>query len=297
MRALCTESGPRARAGTHTMNTKTRRLRSDSVQSPLETYLREINETPLLNANQEKELGYRIENGDSQARDQMVRANLRLVVNIARSYSGKGLALQDLIEEGNLGLLRAVEGFDPGMNTRFSTYASYWIKQSIKRALVNTAKTIRIPAYMVELLAKWRRATAKLQDELGRTPTQEEVARELGLPKKKLAIIKKAIRVYNSTPQSDQAETGWSIDEMIMDGRTKTPETEMVESDDLQHVLHLLDKMDKREATVLRMRFGLDDEEPKTLKEIGERLGLTRERVRQIESEALGKLSESLAVE
>jgi RNA polymerase primary sigma factor len=279
------------------MNTKTRRLRSDSVQSPLETYLREINETPLLNANQEKELGYRIENGDSQARDQMVRANLRLVVNIARSYSGKGLALQDLIEEGNLGLLRAVEGFDPGMNTRFSTYASYWIKQSIKRALVNTAKTIRIPAYMVELLAKWRRATAKLQDELGRTPTQEEVARELGLPKKKLAIIKKAIRVYNSTPQSDQAETGWSIDEMIMDGRTKTPETEMVESDDLQHVLHLLDKMDKREATVLRMRFGLDDEEPKTLKEIGERLGLTRERVRQIESEALGKLSESVAVE
>jgi RNA polymerase primary sigma factor len=274
-----------------------RRLRSELVQSPLETYLREINETALLTADEEKTLARRIAVGDTEARDQMVRANLRLVVNIARGYTGKGLALQDLIEEGNLGLLRAVEGFDPNMNTRFSTYASYWIKQSIKRALVNTAKTIRIPAYMVELLAKWRRATNQLTDELGRPPTNEETAKFLGLPKKKLNIIKKAIRVYNSAPQTDQTEAGWSIDEMLSDGRTKTPDTEMVENDDLRQVMHLLDKMDPREATVLRMRFGLNDEEPKTLKEIGESLGLTRERVRQIESEALAKLSESLTAE
>jgi RNA polymerase primary sigma factor len=265
-----------------------------AVQSPVETYLREINETALLNAEQEKQLAYRIEEGDSAARDQMVRANLRLVVNIARGYAGKGLDLPDLIAEGNLGLMRAVEAFDPSRNIRFSTYASYWIKQSIKRTLVNTAKTIRLPAYMVELLTKWRRASAKLQEELGRAPTQEEVAATLHLSKKKFLIIKKAIRVYQAIPQADQPETGQSLDETLLSCEEKTPSSSLVEADDLNHVLALLDKMDAREATVLRMRFGLDDEEPKTLKEIGERLGLTRERVRQIEKEALSKLSESM---
>src|SRR5689334_24571531 len=220
--------------------TRPRRLRNDTVQSPLETYLREINETPLLNAEEEKRLAYRIEDGDNEARDRMVRANLRLVVNIARSYTGKGLGLQDLIEEGNLGLLRAVEGFDPSMGTRFSTYASYWIKQSIKRALINSAKTIRIPAYMVELLSKWRRASSRLTEELGRTPTPEEVARVLGLARKKLPIIKKAIQIYNSAPQNDQPETGWSIGEMVMDESLKTPEDELIETDSMGHVLEAL---------------------------------------------------------
>lgn len=275
-------------------STRPRRKDSTSVQSPLETYLREINETSLLSAADERELATAIGLGDNQARDRMVRANLRLVVNIARGYTGKGLGLQDLIEEGNLGLLRAVEGFDPGMGTRFSTYASYWIKQSIKRALINTAKTIRIPAYMVELLSKWRRATARLSEELGRNPTPEEVARVLGLPRKKLPIIKKAIRIYNSTPQTDQVEGGWSLGEMVMDERAKNPEDEMVEGDDMTKVVHLLTTMDPREATILRMRFGLDDNDPRTLKEIGEQLGLTRERVRQIETEALAKLADHL---
>lgn len=274
--------------------TKTRRRPSSSVQSPLETYLREINETALLSAEDEHELAVAIGRGNTEARDRMVRANLRLVVNIARGYTGKGLGLQDLIEEGNLGLLRAVEGFDPAVGTRFSTYASYWIKQSIKRALINTAKTIRIPAYMVELLSKWRRASTRLAEELGRTPTPEEVTRVLGLPRKKLSIIKKAIRIYNLTPQTDQADAGWSLGEMIMDERVRNPEDELVEHDNLKHVMYQLNAMDQREATVLRLRFGLEDNEPRTLKEIGETLGLTRERVRQIETEALAKLAESL---
>lgn len=279
----------------HTTTRKTvRRRLSSNVQSPLETYLREINETPLLNAAEEKELAYRIAEGDMQARDQMVRANLRLVVNIARGYSTKGLPLQDLIEEGNLGLLRAVEGFDPDMNTRFSTYASYWIKQSIKRALVNSSKTIRIPAYMVELLSKWRKATAKLQDELNRVPTADEVAKELDLPKKKLRIVKKAIELYNSTPQSSDDEDGWSMGDLIPDERVKGPDNDLIEGDSLKHVYEMLEHMDERESSIIRLRFGLDGDEPKTLKEIGVLLGLTRERVRQIENDALNRMAKRI---
>jgi len=272
------------------MPSRRRNPATTAVQNPLETYLRDINETSLLTADDEKRLAVAIGKGDALARDHMVRANLRLVVNIARGYANRGLPLPDLIEEGNLGLLRAVEGFDPTMGTRFSTYASYWIKQSIKRALINSGKTIRIPAYMVELLSKWRRATARLNDALGRTPTPEEVARMLGLARKKLPIIKKAIHVHQAAPQTEQAE-GWSLGELIRDENAKCPAEVLLDHDTLRHVLRRIDELDTRAATIIRLRFGLGGGEPMTLKEIGVVLGLTRERVRQIESETLASLA------
>ena len=268
--------------------------RERAAQSPLEIYLRDINETALLTADEEKSLARRIQNGDAEARDWMTRANLRLVVNIARNYTNKGLAFQDLIEEGNLGLMRAVEGFDPEVGTRFSTYASYWIKQSIKRALINSAKTIRIPAYMVELMSKWRRAGNRLLDCLGRTGTNEEIARLLGVERRKLPMIRKAIKVYNSTPHTDNHEKGWTLGDVVVDERSDTPENELIKADALQHVMKRLGEMDEREMLVLEMRYGLNGRKPHTLKEIGSRLGLTRERVRQIEVEALGRLADDL---
>jgi RNA polymerase primary sigma factor len=262
-----------------------------AVQAPLETYLREINETSLLSADDEKRLARAIAAGDALARDHMVRANLRLVVNIARGYANRGLPLPDLIEEGNLGLLRAVEGFDPDVGTRFSTYASYWIKQSIKRALINSGKTIRIPAYMVELLSKWRRATLRLSDVLGRTPTPEEIARLLGLARKKLPIIKKAIHVHTATPHTEQEDGGWSLGELLHDDGARCPADVLLDADTLKHVMERIDRLDDRAARIIRLRFGLGGGEPMTLKEIGAELGLTRERVRQIEAETLANLA------
>jgi RNA polymerase primary sigma factor len=263
-------------------------------QSALATYVREINRTPLLSGAEEKALACRIEDGDSEARDHMVRANLRLVMNIARGYTGKCLGLQDLIEEGNLGLLRAVEGFDPSMNTRFSTYASFWIKQSMKRAIINTGKTIRVPAYMAELLSKWQRATADLHEHLGHAPTELEIAASLGLSKKKLNIIKKAIRVYKAVPQDDWSDSGHSLGETYMDAHARSGDAAMIDSEEASQVLKCVGELGDREAAVLRMRFGLDGEDPMTLKEIGSRLDLTRERVRQIESLALGILRDKV---
>src|SRR3954462_13790851 len=195
------------------------RTRQQSPQgSTLQIYLQEINDTPLLTAQEERELAEKVAQGDPEAREHMVKANLRLVVNIARGYLGKGLSLEDLIEEGNLGLMRAVEGFDCTMDTRFSTYASYWIKQSIRRSVMNNGKPIRLPAYMVSLLSKWKRATAILTDRMGRVPTPDGVGKALRLSQKKIGIVAKAIRVNNLMPHAENAEDdGMVLDDVLTD--------------------------------------------------------------------------------
>jgi RNA polymerase primary sigma factor len=269
--------------------------REPNAHSPLQIYLHDINDTPLLSAQEERDLAARVAMGDPYAREHMVKANLRLVVNIARGYLGKGLCLEDLIEEGNLGLMRAVEGYDGMMETRFSTYASYWIKQSIRRAVMNNGKPIRLPAYMVSLLAKWKRVTAGLTERLGRAPTPDEVGKALRLSKKKVGIVAKAIQVNNLTPHSENTEDdGFALDDVLTDDRSKAPDAMLIEADDLERIFLRLDELDEREATVIRMRFGLDPYTPMTLREVGENLGLTRERVRQLENQALMKLVTAL---
>src|SRR5271166_5711503 len=266
-----------------------------NAASPLQIYLHDINDTPLLSAEEERQLAERVAAGDPYAREHMVKANLRLVVNIARGYLGKGLSLEDLIEEGNLGLMRAVEGFDGMMDTRFSTYASYWIKQSIRRAVMNNGKPIRLPAYMVSLLSKWKRASAILTDRLGRVPTPDEVRKALRLSKKKIGIVAKAIKVNNLMPHAEGPEDeGNLLDDVLTDERSKPPEEQMIETDDLSRIFDRLDALEEREASVIRMRFGLDPFRPMTLREVGDNLGLTRERVRQLENQALQKLMQGL---
>ena len=264
--------------------------------SPLQIYLHDINDTPLLVGRGGARPGRAGRaRGIRHAREHMVKANLRLVVNIARGYLGKGLCLEDLIEEGNLGLMRAVEGFDGMMDTRFSTYASYWIKQSIRRAVMNNGKPIRLPAYMVSLLAKWKRVTTGLTERLGRAPTPEEVGKALRLSKKKVGIVAKAIKVNNLTPHVEGVDDdGIALDDVLTDDRSKAPDDLLIEADDLERIFEHLEQLDDREATVVRMRFGLDPYSPMTLREVGENLGLTRERVRQLENQALIKLMTAL---
>lgn len=231
----------------------------------------------------------RLEADANVARDQMVRSNLRLVVNIAKNFSNRGLQLADVIEEGNLGLLRAVEGFDPDQGSRFSTYASWWIKQAIKRALINSVQPIHIPAYMVEMIAKWKQTAARLKEELGRPPSIAEMADSLKMPERKVRIIKNAVKA-RAPRQSSSAEAEFSLGEMLADEKTPPPEQALFSEAESQTIQTLLDQIDDREAKILRLRFGIEKGEPMTLKEIGEEIGLTRERVRQIEHEALAKL-------
>jgi RNA polymerase primary sigma factor len=260
----------------------------------LEPYLSEIRGDALLSAAEETALAEAIARGDRDARARLIRANLRLVVKIARQYAGRGLGLDDLVGEGNLGLIRAAQDYDPRFGTRFSTYAAHWIKQAIRQALTNTSATIRLPAHMVGLLARWRRTERSLGRALGRAPHFEEVADALGLSKAQREMVNQAQRSRHLLHEGGtEAGAAWSSDE-APDLR-EAPERSVEAEEERGAVLRRLDRLDARERTVVALRYGLDGERPLTLKEVGRRLGVTREWVRKIELRAVQKLGDSRA--
>ena len=256
----------------------------------IKLYLREIGQVKLLTPQEEIELAARIKKGDKKAREQMIKANLRLVVKIARDYEGIGLPLLDLISEGNIGLMKAVERFDPAKGGKLSTYGSWWIKQSIKRALANQSKTIRLPVHLVDKISKMRRTSMRLQEELGREPTDEELGEELGISASRVAQMRMAaIRPASlDAPIGDEDSNNFA--EVVQDESADTPYQHLEEKTVTKMLQEMVKTLDNREATILRARFGLDGGPQKTLEEVGLKFGVTRERVRQIQNIALKKL-------
>jgi len=262
----------------------------------LKGYLRDIDESALLTMEQEQQLGKRIiEENDPAAREQLVRSNLRLVVNIAKKYSNKGIGLADLIEEGNVGLIKAVDYFDPSKGTRFSTYAAWWIKQSIKRALLENVQPVHVPTYMVALINQWRHYSEELRTMLGRDPYIEEMAEVMNLPTRKAKVISEVVKILGSVRDvhgSDPFEEDQVLEATLADDSTPLPDSGMESDEETAKVLSLLDEIDEREALILRLHYGLFDNNPMSLKDIGNKIGLTRERIRQILRGALTKLYE-----
>ncbi len=260
------------------------------ADTAIKLYLREIGLVKLLTPAEEIDLAGRIKNGDRKAREQMIKANLRLVVKIARDYEGLGLPLLDLISEGNIGLMKAVERFDPSKGGKLSTYGSWWIKQSIKRALANQSKTIRLPVHLVDKISRMRRVAMKLQEVLGREPTDEELADELKITPSRVSQMRMAaVRPASlDAPIGDEDSNNFS--EIVEDERAENPYEELEGKTVTGMLKELVKNLDEREETILRYRFGLDGGSEKTLEEVGRKFGVTRERVRQIQNIALKKL-------
>ncbi len=261
-----------------------------NLDDPVRMYLKEIGQIKLLTAEEEVELAKRVSEGDQRAKDMLTEANLRLVVSIAKKYSGRGLHILDLIQEGNTGLIRAVDKFDWTKGNKFSTYATWWIRQAITRAIADQARTIRVPVHMVEVINKATRCNRKLVQELGREPTVEEIAAELGLPVEKIIEANRtaADTLSLDTPVGDEEDT--SIGSFVEDERTPGPADATSNALLAEALKEILDTLTEREAEVLRMRFGMYDGRTHTLEEVGQSFGVTRERIRQIENKAIRKL-------
>src|ERR1700730_1439928 len=268
---------------------------ADDSDTSIKISLREIMQTPLLTAQQEIELAARVKNGDQKARVWMIQANLRLVVKIAHDYSNLGLPLLDLISEGNIGLMKAVERFDPAKGGKWSTYSAWWIKQSIRRALANQSKTIRLPVHLIDKIYRLYRASLQISEELGREPTDEELAEEIGISSGKVSRLKTvSIRPASlDAPLSDDDSTAFG--EIVGDEEAQTPFELFRDKNMRDELSELLDVLDDRERKIIFQRFGLDDGKPKTLEEIGKKFGVTRERIRQLQNIALAKLRRALA--
>jgi RNA polymerase primary sigma factor len=256
----------------------------------IKLYLREIGQVKLLTPKEEIELAAKIKRGNKKAREQMIKANLRLVVKIAHDYEGIGLPLLDLISEGNIGLMKAVERFDPAKGAKLSTYGSWWIKQSIKRALANQSKTIRLPVHLVDKISKMGRTAMKLQEMLGREPTDDELAEEMGIPTSRVMQMRTAAIRPASLDAPIGDEDSNSYGEIVQDEAAENPYEQLEEKTVVKMLQEMVKTLDPREATILRYRFGLDGGTEKTLEEVGEKFEVTRERVRQIQNIALRKL-------